>query len=118
LAIEASFLGLDCHKCTEESKIYDGCESDSPVPDVWQIRSIDWKSQRCPLKVVTRQSQKFLQAYFFFSKGYLPSAGGWLEQSTRFIEAMETIETSIKRIESEEQNKVKKKIGKKPNANK
>ncbi len=86
-------LKLDCRKCTEILKIERGCTIDSPIPGKWQIN--EWIFQRCPVRLVTRQSVEYLRAYRMFDRGYLPNQGGWLEQPAKFIEAMEVIEREV-----------------------
>ena len=94
---------LDCQRCSDEDKIENGCEKDSPIPGVWKL--YDWEFQRCPLKLITYQSNCFLRAYTFFKKGYLPNPGGWLEQSIQFLKAMEIIDREIIKIQDKQRKK-------------
>ena len=43
----------------------------------------------------------YVRAYIFFQNGYLPNSGGWLDQSVKFIDAVEIIETEISKIREE-----------------
>ena len=45
--------------------------------------------------MVTAKSGKYIQAYNMFDKGYLPNAGGWLNQPVKFLKAMDVIEGEI-----------------------
>jgi hypothetical protein len=103
LAVWLGTFKLDCHKCSDELKVERGCEKDSPIPGAWKL--YDWEFQRCPLKIITRQSAAYLRAYNFFNKGYLPNTGGWMEQPVKFIEAMEIIEREVIKIQESELNK-------------
>ena len=76
-----------------------GCDKDSPIPGAWKLG--EWEFERCPLKIVTNQSLDYIRAYIFFQNGYLPNSGGWLDQSVKFIDAMEVIETEISKIREE-----------------
>ena len=45
-----------------------------------------------------------MRAYLYYKDGYLPAAGGWMDQSAKFIEAMEIIETEIENVKKEKEN--------------
>lgn len=84
-------MGFDCAACKETQKIEYGCEQDSPVPGKWQL--YDVKFQRCPVKMVTPESNLMIYAYNMFRLGYLPSPGGWAEQANKFLEAIQILAT-------------------------
>lgn len=92
-------MKLDCRVCDDRLKIERGCETDSPIEGAWKLD--EWEFSRCPLKIVTIQSFEYVRAYIFFQNGYLPHAGGWLEQSAKFLDAMEIIETEISKMKEE-----------------
>lgn len=58
--------------------------------------------KRCPLKLVTHISKRFLRFYRFMEKGFLPNPGGILDQPNRFIEAISVIDDAIIRATEEE----------------
>jgi len=93
-------LKLDCRTCTPNQKIERGCKKDSPIKDIWQID--DWKFQRCPLKIVTIQSLRYIEAYNFYEKGYLPNTGGWLDQSAKLLKAIKVISNRINKDRKDE----------------
>ena len=93
---------LDCRKCSEGQKVERGCEEDSPIPGVWKLEN--WEFSRCPKRLVEIRSVEYLNAYFFFEKGYLPNAGGWLEQPAKFVHAMVLIEREVVRAREEKEN--------------
>ena len=83
---------LDCRTCTEEQKKDRGCESNSPIPDRWQIGNE--KFQRCPIKFIDNNAFWCIKAYNFLEKGILPRQGGWLDQANKFIEIMDFINSN------------------------
>lgn len=97
MAINAGLERLDCRTCTYNQKIERGCEHDSPIEGAWLIG--DYSFNRCPLKVINRQSVSYLEAYKLFKLGYLPNSGGWLQQSKKFLDAMLFIDGEVKQIE-------------------
>ena len=105
MAVWLGTFELDCRRCTPELKIDYGCEKDSFIPGVWKLN--EWEFQRCPLRLITSQSIEYIRAYKFFSKGYLPNPGGWLEQPVKFITAMEIIERELDKIDEENLQKLK-----------
>ncbi len=58
--------------------------------------------KRCPLKLITHISKRFLRFYRFMEKGFLPNPGGILDQPNRFIEAISVIDDAIVRCTIEE----------------
>ena len=54
--------------------------------------------------MVSRGSLEYLNAFFFFGKGYLPNAGGWLDQPAKFVQAMVVIEREVARVREEKEN--------------
>lgn len=92
---------LDCHKCSDAGKLERGCETDSPIPGMWKLN--DWEFARCPRKLVARKSVDYLSAYFFFTKGYLPNPGGWLDQPAKLIDALILIEREIMKVKESEE---------------
>jgi hypothetical protein len=101
LAVWLHKFKLDCHACSDDQKIERGCEEDSPIPGVWKLNN--WEFARCPKKLVEERSVEYVSAYFFFCKGYLPNAGGWLEQPGKFVQAMVIIEREIARVKENEE---------------
>ena len=76
-----------------------GCEQDSPIPGRWSIGDI--VLNRCPLKSVDNRIYWYIKAYNFLEKGVLPTSGGWLDQSNKFIEAMNLITNEMEKIKRE-----------------
>lgn len=92
---------LDCRKCTDQDRIEKGCEKDSPFLDAWKIPGQDWSVQRCPLKIVQENSWNYLEAYRFYKAGYLPNAGGWMDQSIKFLAVLNIISSEVNKHREE-----------------
>jgi len=87
---------LDCEACTESQKIERGCEKDSPIPDAWTVGEFTF--QRCPVKELDPKTYLYLRAFNWYRRGYLPSSGGWMDQTNKFVEAVAYIEAEAERI--------------------
>ena len=79
-----------------------GCKEDAKGT-VWDIEGT--KVKRCPQTLVKAETYKFLQAYSWYSKGFLPLRGGMLNQTNRFLNAINIIGNEI--AESEQDGKRK-----------
>lgn len=89
-----SVEGLDCQHCSEEMKKDRGCVDDAAIPGRWEIDGV--KYQRCPLKIITPQSYNLIQAYWLFKMRFLPNGTGWLNETSKFITAMQTIDRYVR----------------------
>jgi len=87
-------------------KVRNGCEQDSPEPDRWAIG--DWSWQRCPIKLITPQTQDYLRAYNLLQLGITPHNCGWMRESNKFIEAMQVIGVEVRKVEAEFRKQEKK----------
>ncbi|MCX5711769.1 MAG: hypothetical protein NTY47_01695 [Candidatus Omnitrophica bacterium] len=96
MAIQLTGLGLDCRSCPPQSKIERGCEEDSPISGYGKFD--EFEVSRCPVKLITMQSVRMLEAFSFYEKGYLPNSGGWMDQPEKLLEAIAVIETELNRI--------------------
>jgi len=81
------------HKCDLECKEYKF--RDHPIPGRWGLGEMEFN--RCPLTYVTENVTGWLIAHSMFQKGLLPNAGGWMQQSNKFIEVMFFLDAEIKR---------------------
>ena len=86
---------IDCQNCQAEQKIDRGCLQDSPVPGRWEVEGE--KYQRCPIKIVTPGSWELIRAYASYKDGFLPNGKGWLDESRKFLDAMNIIEKHSKK---------------------
>ncbi len=97
---------MRCEKCSDGQKKFNGCEEDSDIPERWKIR--EWTWQRCPVKLITPETNSFLVAYNFLQKGILPYSVGYKRETNRYVEAMRVIDTEVKGVETENLKQVKK----------
>lgn len=74
-----------------------GCEGFPNGPRV--IDEIGVEISRCPKKEITARSIAYINAYNYEVKGFLPNAGGWLDQPTKYTLAMQVIETALMKLE-------------------
>ncbi len=77
-------------------KEMNGCEKDSILGERWIIEQ--YRLKRCPIKEVTQEGLEYLEAYKFYKNGVLPIAGGWLNQTQSFTEAVMLIDAEIIKI--------------------
>lgn len=56
---------------------------------------------RCPRTYLTQNMEEWIVAYKMFKNGFLPNAGGWLQQSSKFIQVMTFLEMEISNHEKE-----------------
>lgn len=69
-----------------------GCIRPSPIP----VFVLDGEQYfRCPLRVITRETAELLRYFKFYKEGYLPVSGGMLDQSAKFLSAIEVIGAEI-----------------------
>lgn len=84
-------MKLDCRRCTDQEKIENGCEKDSPLPGRWKLD--DWEFQRCPKKLVKAQSYEYIRAYNFYKEGGgWPNPGNWPQQPLKLLQALDYIQ--------------------------
>ncbi len=75
---------------------------DSPIPDRWQLDG--WKFRRCPRALAGEDVGWLIGAYNYMQLGILPRAGGWVDQSNKFIQAMQITMQEINKISKEEKH--------------
>ena len=59
----------------------------------------------CPLTLVTDDTHRMMAMHTYYKNGYLPVAGGMLDQTEIFVRAMEVIESAINENEKAEAEK-------------
>jgi hypothetical protein len=83
-----------------------GCEFENDMPERWQVRDYIWR--RCPLKLITQETNNALVAYSFLKKGLMPYMNGYRLNSKRYLMAMQVIEAEINSIEARNMRQAKK----------
>ena len=69
------------------------------------------QTYRCPLTFITRNSAMLIAQWPHYDKGYLPVAGGMLDQTAIYVQAMAIIGSEIHKHEKEEAEKQRRKHG-------
>ena len=69
------------------------CEYEVPGQEVWELGGEEYRG--CPFKLVTHKSANFIRAFNFMKRGFLPNAGGWIEQSAKLLDAFDVIEKEV-----------------------
>lgn len=100
--------GLDCRHCTKQIKKARGCEGFESKKDI-QIYDDKIQVSICPIKEVSLESRIILETYHFYKRGFLPSPGGWMEQSARMIEAFCFLDGFFSELEQKEREKMRNK---------
>jgi len=103
LAVWLSKFRLDCRSCSDEEKVLNGCNSDARYPGTWRL--YDWTFSRCPLKVVTKQSSEYIEAYQWIQLGFLPNNTAWNDQTAKFLKAMRVIRSEVEKVKEHERKK-------------
>lgn len=106
MAVELSARGLSCHNCTDQLKIFRGCNS-KPKQDYL----IDGKvADRCPAKTLIPEIKNYIRYYSYYKKGYLPFRGGLTEQPVKILQIFDILESAEIEITNEKQNKLSNKM--------
>lgn len=69
-----------------------GCYEPAPIP-IFVLD--DEKYLRCPLRIITGQTVELLRYFRYYREGHLPVSGGMLDQSAKFIIAIDVILNEI-----------------------
>jgi hypothetical protein len=97
-------LRFNCHECDDRLKRERGCAEKGIVPfDVGDERVF-----RCPLKLVTDQTWKYIEAYNFYKKNLLPNGQSYTKETRKYIDAMMVLDGEYAKLEEAELKKVKK----------
>jgi len=62
----------------------------------------DEELNKCPLPLLTQKSFVLISQYPHYDKGYLPVAGGMLDQTSIFVEGMAIISSELSKHQEEE----------------
>lgn len=91
---------MDCQKCSTNKRKSYGCENETKEP----FLLIDGEGiRRCPRKLITKQSAEYIKFYGYYEKGYLPNAGGILEQPAKLMDAITVIENMLAEMREEKE---------------
>lgn len=76
-----------------------GCEVPAPF-HFYQIGKELFN--RCPLKIIEPESMLIMKAYLHYQDGFLPHAGGAMDQSNYLMEAIEILISVVNQINLED----------------
>ena len=89
------------HECDEECEEYK--DKDYPVPNRWVIDKYEFN--RCPKSNIDQDAYTWIRAYNLYKSGVMPNAGGWLDQTDKFISIMLFIDSKIESYKRENNGK-------------
>ena len=58
-----------------------------------------------PSEIISPLSWEYIKAFGFYEKSILPNGNGWINESNRFVEAMQIIDNEMGQIKKEESKK-------------
>ena len=91
-----------CRKCTPAMQEAWGCDTDAPHP----FHVIDGEPiTRCPVTILTNDTRRLMGLYVHYTKGFLPAAGGILNQTAYYYQAMEVLVVEVNRVQRAMQDK-------------
>lgn len=88
---------FNCPRCSPPEQKDKGCIEDAPIPRRWQIGGETY--QRCPVNLITAFTVQLIKLHRQYERGFLPVAGGILDQSALFLQAVEIIQVEIVPVE-------------------
>lgn len=97
MAVWSYANGLDCRACNKQLQDFRGCVKDAAR----QYEIEGTILNRCPLRVLDERSVIMLEFYMAYKKGFLPNAGGWLDQTVRFSRSVAVIEDYSGKLQEE-----------------
>ncbi|HNX82481.1 MAG TPA: hypothetical protein PKL77_10095 [Candidatus Omnitrophota bacterium] len=74
----------DCRECTAFFQKARGCVES--LPEAVTIEG--YQVFNCPRSFVDSKTEEYIQAYVQWRGGHLPNAGGYMNQTAKFIESM------------------------------
>lgn len=88
---------FNCQNCRFQRH----CDDSNPAPyPVFVIPEIGLASRTCLLPMVTDEARAMLDLYRHYKNGYLPRAGGILDQPAVYMESMALIDSAVARAEA------------------
>ncbi len=85
-------MNFSCRTCTAAQQIARGCTADAPAPVV----TLDGEDLfRCPLVLLANATFQVLALFGAYENGLLPIAGGLLDQSATFLEAVRLLRGEV-----------------------
>lgn len=102
MALFLMHSGIVCQSnCNQGVRQLRGCDNElNPFwVEGYQITTL------CHKKWVDSKTQFYLRAYFEYKNGYLPNAGGWLDQPIKFGQVIILIDKIMAKYQKQEEEK-------------
>ena len=100
MAVWSIINKADCLECTAFFQKARGCVE--PLPEAITIEG--YKVFNCPKSFVDSKTEEYIQAYFQWRNGHLPNAGGYMDQTAKFIEAVGLIDRYMGKFTEKEKH--------------
>ena len=100
-------MNLNCQSCDALLKKERGCYEKGAVP----FYIGNEKHFKCPIRIVSSTSWKYIKAYGLYKRNFLPNGNAWLNESDKFLNAMSIIASEAAKIENSKTKKRGKKRG-------
>jgi len=88
---------LRCHACTESMQKVRGCNG---LEESRELDGTDVEVDRCPVKAISAFARNVMSMNVFYSRGFLPYAGGFLDQPAKLMDALELFARELCKGES------------------
>lgn len=90
-----------CAACTEAQKREYGCVTDSEHREHWIVLEGGEELRRCPYALVGARELRVVKFAGLIESGVLPDAGGWLDQSASYMDALPEALSARRQFERE-----------------
>ncbi len=105
MAVWAQALEHNCSSYSNSQRKMYGCDG---TPSTITFDLGGYVVKGCPYRNIKRSYKIFFTAYSRYEKGYLPNAGGWMDQSAKFNDVIDLIEAQLAVIAQKKRDTPKK----------
>jgi len=74
-------------------------------PDAIKVYDERIEITKCPVKEITSQTRFYMQAYSMFKNGYLPNGNGYVNESFKYVEVMNFIDSKSAYLQEQEERR-------------
>lgn len=92
---------FDCQTCDDILQKERGCTEKGIIPFYIAGERIF----KCPYTLVDSGSWQYIKAYNLFEKGFLPNGTSWINESHKYLQAINVLQNHIAKKEEKCQNK-------------
>lgn len=101
LAVEVDrFKAFDCLTCTARDKMVRGCSEDVPKHFAFTFQGVEHR--RCPRRPILDDPGLYGDVFYQYrqkEKGFLPEAGGLMDQPAVLVQAWQEIDRTLSAID-------------------